>query len=480
MSLSKTERSESEPWEAEPQRVDRALRVIIAANKALVIASDVVSWLDQVCRTAVETGGYAVAWIGFAERDKQKIVRPVARAGPHLAYLDAATITWKDEPLGRGPTGTAIRTGKYCLSRNIPKDPAFDPWRQELVQHGIKSAIALPLSRDGRTFGALAMLAGQIDAFGLREIEVLSELAADLAYGLVVVFRTDVQRQSSRQALEECQTRLRHAERLSHLAEWVHDLDSDTVAWSDELYRILGLDPQKRITRFPQFLKLIHPDDRASVLKVAAEAAQSLEQFHMDYRIIRPNGELRYIHGEGEVIRDDAGKPRRTVGIIQDVTEQQLAKVALENANRSLEAKNIALQEILGNIEAERDKIGQRVKKNVQELVLPLLQSLEQGATRRQKLAIEQIDRSLQEIISPFLDKVAQAVKSLTPSELRICSFIKRGLSVKQIADLEHLSPETIAAHRRNIRRKLHISNRKINLTSYLRDVYRDPPAHST
>jgi PAS domain S-box-containing protein len=280
--------------------------------------------------------------------------------------------------------------------------------------------------------------------------------------------------------LEESQRRLRHAEQISHLAQWDRDLETNIIKWSDDLYGMLGREPRKQTLHLHEFLAMIHPDDRAGVVKVATEAVHGPGKFQVDYRIVRPDGQVRYIHGEGEIIRDDTGRPRRSVGFLQDVTEQHLAKVALENANRSLEAKNIALEEILASIEAERGKIGQRVTKNVEEMILPLVQSLRQGAARRQRLALDQIDNSLREIISPFVDELARAVKSLTPTELRVCTYIKRGLAVKEIAELEHLSPETISAHRRNIRRKLHIANRKINLTSYLREIYRHPPAHAS
>jgi len=479
MSLPETERSKPEPWEAELRRVHRALRVVSAANRALTVASDVVAWLNQVCHTAVEVGDYAMAWVGFAESDEQKMVRPVAQAGFDAGYLQTANITWKDEPHGRGPVGIAVRTGKHCLARNIPNDPAFDPWRNEIVREGYESAIALPLSGDGRTFGVLAMYAKEVDAFSPKEIEVLTELADDLAHGLIVVFRTGVQRQTATEALAESQRKLHQAERISRLAQWDRDLATNVLTCSDELCRILGLEAQKPISHLPQFMELVHPDDRASVIEVVNEAMRRLGSFHMDYRIIRPDGQLRFIHGEGEIIPDDAGRPRRSIGFLHDVTEHHLAKVALENANRSLETKNIALHEILQTIEAERDKIGRRVNKNVGKIILPLLQSLKEGATRQQQRGIDQIEKCLLDIVSPFIDEMAHAVRNLTPAELRVCSFIKRGLGVKEIAELEHLSPETISAHRRNIRRKLQIAHRKVNLTSYLRNVLSDSPAAS-
>ena len=170
---------------------------------------------------------------------------------------------------------------------------------------------------------------------------------------------------------------------------------------------MLGLEPQKRIFRFPEFVELIHPDDRAGVLKAADDGVNKVGKFNQDYRVIRPDGQLRFIHGEGEVIRDEIGRPRRTVGFLQDVTEQHLAKIALEKANWSLETKNIALKEILANIEAEQSKVGLRVSKNVEEGILPLIRSLKRGAMRGNS-AIDQIESSLREIISPFVDELAQ------------------------------------------------------------------------
>lgn len=84
------------------------------------------------------------------------------------------------------------------------------------------------------------------------------------------------------------------------------------------------------------------------------------------------------------------------------------------------------------------------------------------------------MEKALEEIVSPFVDKVARDVSSLTPTEIRICTFVRRGMAVKEIADVEHLSPETIAAHRRSIRRKLGLSHRKVNLGSYLQTIFGD------
>jgi hypothetical protein len=116
-------------WEAELERVNSALRVVSKTNKSLHEVSDVVTWLNQVCQTAVQVGSYRMACVEFAEQDEQRTIRVVASAGFEKGYFETATLTWADEPNGRGPAGNAIRTGHVYIARNIPDDPAFAPWR---------------------------------------------------------------------------------------------------------------------------------------------------------------------------------------------------------------------------------------------------------------------------------------------------------------------------------------------------------------
>ncbi|MGD0463999.1 MAG: GAF domain-containing protein [Tepidisphaeraceae bacterium] len=472
-----TEDSRKKLWETELQRVNRALRVVNKTNKSLHQVDDVVTWLNQICQSAIDHGGNRMVCVGFAEQDEHKKVRMVASAGFEAGYLDAITITWADEPHGRSPTGIAIRTGRTCIARNIPEDPAFEPWREEITQRGYQSSIALPLISDGRTFGMLGMYADVVDAFGPKEVEVLEELADDLAFGLTVVLRTRAERRAANEALKESQQELAEAQRIAHLGHWERDLKTNVVKWSDDLFRIYGLTPQTRGVHFSEFLERVHGDDRPRIAHMIEDAVINGRHINTDYRIVRTDGQVRFVHSEGDAIRDDAGQLVRTFGVLQDITERHQAEEALENANRLLEAKNTALQEVLANIEAEKNRIGRQITKNVQKIILPLFHSLTQSLNPRQQRRLEQIEHALEEVVSPFIDNVSQAVESLTPTELRICNFVRRGLAAKEIAELEYLSPQTIAAHRRNIRRKLGISNQKINLTIHLRTVFPEEPA---
>jgi PAS domain S-box-containing protein len=170
--------------ETELRRANRAMRMISLCNQEMVRATDETALLQTICQIAVKHGGYRMAWVGFAEQDEARSVRPVAQAGFEEGYLDTVDITWADAERGRGPTGSAIRTGQPVLARNILTDPAFVPWRVAAIQRGYASAVALPLRGGDRCFGALMIYAVEPDAFDADEVKLLDELAGDLAYGL--------------------------------------------------------------------------------------------------------------------------------------------------------------------------------------------------------------------------------------------------------------------------------------------------------
>jgi len=169
------------------RRLNRAYRALSNCNQLLIRADDEPSWLRQVCQVIVETAGYRMCWVGYAERDESKTVRPLAQAGFDEGYLDKVKITWGDTERGRGPTGTCIRTRATSISRNIATDPRLAPWREEARKRGYGSSIALPLLVESESIGALTIYAGESDAFGDDEVSLLTELSGDLAYGITTL-----------------------------------------------------------------------------------------------------------------------------------------------------------------------------------------------------------------------------------------------------------------------------------------------------
>jgi putative methionine-R-sulfoxide reductase with GAF domain len=133
-------------------------------------------YLGATCQAVVEAFGYRMAWIGFADFQSHRVT-PLAQAGFEKGYLRTVDIRCDDTPLGRGPTGTAIRTGNPSLQNRMDTDPNYFPWRDEALSRGYRSSAAFPMKIDDTVVGALTVYSDDINAFGPKEIERLQSYA---------------------------------------------------------------------------------------------------------------------------------------------------------------------------------------------------------------------------------------------------------------------------------------------------------------
>ncbi len=139
------------------RRARRALLMLTRCNQAVLRATGEDALYQEVCKLIVEVGGYRMCWIGVGEEDERRSVRPVASHGSGQDYLSTISIVWADAERGRGPTGTALRTGKPVLGRNFLEDPELSPWRAEALRRGFLSSSALPLLFRGERLGVMTM-----------------------------------------------------------------------------------------------------------------------------------------------------------------------------------------------------------------------------------------------------------------------------------------------------------------------------------
>jgi len=260
--------TERKRTEIEIAGVNRALRILSSANEALVHIVDEATLLNEVCRILVEVGGYLMAWVGFAEHDEAKTVRPAAHAGLESGYIESAKVTWADNERGRGPGGTAIRTGQPCIARNIPLDPAFAPWREAAIKRGYKSNIALPLISEGQTFGELAIYSVEADAFNAAEVEILKEMADDLAFGITVL-RTRVKRDQTLVALHESEERYRLIAENTADTIAVFDLNFNPKYISPSMLKLRGYTVEEAMTQ--TLNQILTPDSLQKASKLLAD-----------------------------------------------------------------------------------------------------------------------------------------------------------------------------------------------------------------
>ena len=188
---------------AEQRRLNRALRLLSDCNIALVRAADEQQLLDELCRLVVDSGGYLMGWVGFAQHDIGKTVLPVAHSGDPYGVLDRLRISWDDEQdIGRGPTGTAIRTATIQISQSCQTSADIEPWRDAAIEHGVHSVIALPIVVESQVLGAFMLYSAAPQAFNSEEVSILGELSGNLSYGLQAL-RARRQIEAHQQHLEE-------------------------------------------------------------------------------------------------------------------------------------------------------------------------------------------------------------------------------------------------------------------------------------
>ncbi|WP_395656255.1 PAS domain-containing protein [Nocardioides sp.] len=139
--------------------------------------------------------------------------------------------------------------------------------------------------------------------------------------------------------LAQLRRRMDNAQQLANMGDYDWHIPTDTNRWSDQLYRIYGYEPQSFNASYERFLSMIHPDDRDRIQAVHQHSYATGEPYEMIERIVRPDGEVRYLHSNGQVVMGADGSPERMLGTCIDVTERVLAE-------REREAAAVHLSEV--------------------------------------------------------------------------------------------------------------------------------------
>jgi PAS domain S-box-containing protein len=337
--------TERKQREEELQRLNRTLRAHAKSDQALMRAQTEAEYLEAACRIVVEDCGHAMVWVGFAEEDEGKTVRPAAQAGFEEGYLETLRITWADTERGRGPTGTAIRTGQPNTCRNMLTDPRFEPWRSEAIKRGYASSLVLPLLAEGRAFGALTIYSRQPDGFGADEVTLLTDLAGDMAHGITAL-RLRAAKARADEALRESEAR------LAGLVGSAMDA-------------ILSVDAEQRIVLFnaaaektfgcPATAALGQPLDRFIPESLRTRHRQHVQEFGstgVSSRMMSRLGDLTALRADGQVFPIEASISRADVRgqqiftvILRDVTDRKLAQAALQQTADDLKRSNRDLEQ---------------------------------------------------------------------------------------------------------------------------------------
>jgi PAS domain S-box-containing protein len=295
--------------------------------------------------------------------------------------------------------------------------------------------------------------------------------------GLVGVSRNITDRKRTEEVLKESEKR--HRTLVSNIPGAVFRCDPKwTILFISDAIREMSGYPSSDFVndKVRSYASIMHPDDIKMVEEMANDCLNKKDVLEVEYRIIRKDGSIRWVHDKSQGVFGKNGELRYIDGVVLDITERKDADMELTRANKALEAQarnleelNTAMKVLLDRREKDKVQLEENVVSNVKELVSHYVETLRNTQLdTKQKTCVDIIESNLKEIVSPFLQKLALKYSGLTPKEIQIAGLIKQGKTTKQIAELFNLSIRTIKFHRENIRAKLGLKNQRTNLASYL------------
>lgn len=271
------------------------------------------------------------------------------------------------------------------------------------------------------------------------------------------------------------------------------DLKGNFSWFNDSVINILGYTKQELSSM--NYRDVLDKGNAEKVFQIFSEAYKTGEIIKtFDYVVVRKDGNRRNMEIAVSLKRDQHGNPDGFMGIGRDVTErkqaeqilrrshdelekhvkQRTAELAhlnkeLENKTTHLEEANIALRVLIDKKDENKAQLKDSLLFNVNEFVVPIIEKIKNSnLNNKQKEWVDILEESLTNITSPFSEKLSLKHLRLTPAEVQVISLIRQGKTTKEISELLNLATSTIDFHRNNIRKKLNIKNKKINLRSYL------------
>jgi len=149
---------------------------------------------------------------------------------------------------------------------------------------------------------------------------------------LVGMVEDITERRRTEEALRRSEASLAEAQRIARIGNWSYEVGKDRMRWSDEMYRIFGFVPQGFVPAYKVLMLFVHPDDRGRLRRAVRGALYQGGDEDIEYRIVRPDGEVRAVRTQYEMIHDEDGAPAELVGTVQDITERQEAEQKLGEA----------------------------------------------------------------------------------------------------------------------------------------------------
>ncbi len=314
-------------------RLNRTLNALRHSSEAIERATDEKHFLDDVCRIIVQDCGHAMMWIGYKEDDEYKSVKPAAYSGFEEGYLETLKITWSDTERGQGPTGTAVRTGKAAVCRNMETDARFRPWRDQAVKRGYASSLSVPFFDEKGVAGAVTVYSKEPEPFTEDEIGLLTELAEDLAHGIKVI--------RLREAREKIEQELRVSEAnanalIKYAPAAIYEIDFERrrfISVNDVMVHMLGYTREELLTMDPSDLLDVESRARFAERMKKEFSGEKIDE-SVEYRAFRKDGTEMY--GLLNVsLSPSPVMPHRALVVAYDITDKKRTEETLRQSREN-------------------------------------------------------------------------------------------------------------------------------------------------
>jgi len=349
-------------------RVNRTLLALSESNRTLLLATTETQMLQEVCRIIVEVCGHAMVWIGFAEDDPAKSVRPVAAAGFEEGYLETLHVTWAHTPQGSGPTGTAIRDGQPSECSDVLTDPQLAPWRAEALKRGYASSLALPLLDDGKAFGAVTVYSRRVNGFSADEVKLLSDLASDLGRGITTL-RLREAHQQAEAALRESEARFRSIFHHSATPMAVKLPDGHFLQVNQAYCEMLGYPEAQVLCASAE--SFTYPDDAYAAEAMLQLVAGNITAIRAEKRYRHQRGHPVWCDTSVSVVSNADGSVAYVIVQAHDITARKEAEENILKLNQKLETRvlerTVELHDTVKELKAEIAE-RQRLEREILEI----------------------------------------------------------------------------------------------------------------
>ena len=314
--VAELEKSEAEREQAEERIVhlNAVLRALRSVNQLIVKVKDRGRLLQGICDNLIESRGYNSAWIALLEENGRFLT--AAQAGIEKGFPVMV------DNLKCGEMTPCIQQAVKQSGVVVVANPVVECGDCSLVgTYAGKARMMARLEYEGYVYGFLTVTVPVEMALDEEERSLFSEVADDIAFALQTIKR-ETKRKLAEEALKKSESTLAEAQHMAHIGSWELDLVSNTLTWSDEVYRMFGLKPQQFRATYEAFLDNIHPHDREMVNKAYAESVSNKTPYNIVHRLLLKDGTVKYVNERCETFYDD-GKPIRSIGTVQDITERK-------------------------------------------------------------------------------------------------------------------------------------------------------------